>query len=412
VFNKRITEITAQDVQRLIADQVPEGQEFEIKQALSTKDDSPDRWHIDQNAVGERARNEIVEVVVAFANAYGGTLLIGIEETDDKPARTKALALIPECIDLAERLRHCCRDLIVPQIPLLEIGGVPLDETGAGVVVIRAPRSRAAPHRHNVTRECYIRPADRCEKMTMREIQDLTLNLERGIGAIQAKFEERRTIFAGWMRSNLGIGTLVTLVPLAPVLLARVHDNSAVRPPCSKFSATIGCSPSFDLEFPFRGVTWRPALRSTKCEFERRDLTSRIELTCTGIIEYSFFARQPDDGEVHIYPGWVFALIANALCAAEQFRTAASSPSLEYGLALQIHASPRPAPIDRYGGGKGGVESFPFGTTLFPQYSVGDRLEFVSLLANIDLDFWHAAGVDAQDPLTVDFGRAFRELNL
>ena len=62
-----------------------------------------------------------------------------------------------------------------------------------------------APHRHTVTKECYIRRADRTEKMTMREIQDLTLQVERGLVKIERRFGEREELFASiWDESTAG----------------------------------------------------------------------------------------------------------------------------------------------------------------------------------------------------------------
>jgi len=44
-----------------------------------------------------------VAEVIAFANAYGGWFLVGVEETKTKPARATAIAPIRDCAELAER---------------------------------------------------------------------------------------------------------------------------------------------------------------------------------------------------------------------------------------------------------------------------------------------------------------------
>jgi predicted HTH transcriptional regulator len=41
--------------------------------------------------VGERARNEILEEVIGFANAHGGDIVIGVGETTDKPPRAASV---------------------------------------------------------------------------------------------------------------------------------------------------------------------------------------------------------------------------------------------------------------------------------------------------------------------------------
>ncbi len=118
---------------------------------------------------------------------------------------------LPRCADLAERLRLQCRDCIEPQVSLLEVGAVPIEDDGSGVIVIRVPKSRMAPHRHSATKECYIRRADRSEKMTMREIQDLTLQVERGLAAIDAAFDTRFSLFVERLRNFKGGGASAEL---------------------------------------------------------------------------------------------------------------------------------------------------------------------------------------------------------
>ena len=264
MFNKRIDELTKEDIQRVVAEAVLEDAEVKFKETLPAKDGKDPRIE-GGNKIGDRARNEILEEIIAFANTYGGILFLGIQETEDKPARAKKILPIPRCVELAERLKLQCRDCIEPQIPIVEIVGVSTrKKDGAGVVVVQLPQSRASPHRHTVTRECYKRHADRTEKMTMREIQDLTLQVERGMGAIEAKFEERRRQFSQITNKFFGVGESVnkdplgtgmgirvSLVPLTPIFLDRVHNVDEVRPRLRSFMA----SPDFSNP-SWRCVKW------------------------------------------------------------------------------------------------------------------------------------------------------------
>src|SRR5438876_302416 len=109
MFSKRLHELTAADVQAVVAGQVQEGGEVEFKQTLPSKS-GDDPWLRDQQQIGDRARNELIAEVIAFANAFGGTMVLGIAETDDKPARAKNPAPLPKCVELADRLRLQCRD--------------------------------------------------------------------------------------------------------------------------------------------------------------------------------------------------------------------------------------------------------------------------------------------------------------
>lgn len=69
VLSKPADQIGVADIQELIDSEVPEGDQIEFKEALSTKDGSPDRWVTGADKIGDRARNEILEEAVAFANA-------------------------------------------------------------------------------------------------------------------------------------------------------------------------------------------------------------------------------------------------------------------------------------------------------------------------------------------------------
>ena len=136
---------------------------------------------MDNGKLGSYAKDRILREVVAFANAYGGVLVLGIDESDEKPAVATGIAPIPRCEDLAESLKLVFRDRVEPQLARIDIAGIPTEGDGYGVVVIRVGKSRLAPHRDRRTLICPVRSADRSEEMTMRQIQDMTLNTARGL---------------------------------------------------------------------------------------------------------------------------------------------------------------------------------------------------------------------------------------
>jgi hypothetical protein len=86
ILRDPLNTITAPDIVQLCDDQAAEGTELELKQALPSRAGRQDPWHTG-GAIGEYARNEIAEEIVAFANTLGGVVLIGIEETTDHPKR-------------------------------------------------------------------------------------------------------------------------------------------------------------------------------------------------------------------------------------------------------------------------------------------------------------------------------------
>ena len=137
----------------------------------------------------------MLKETVAFANAYGGVLLLGVRESKAKPPVAAEINPIPRCTDLAENLKDVFRNRVEPPLPRLEIFGVPT-EGDRGVVVFRVGRSRLAPHRVTKMLVCPVRRSDRCESMSMREIQDMTLNVSRGLERLDRRLSERSERFS------------------------------------------------------------------------------------------------------------------------------------------------------------------------------------------------------------------------
>ena len=59
--------------------------------------------------------------IVAVANAQGGTLILGIDETDEKPPRAAALSPISRVHDLASRLADAARACIDPSLGSFQV---------------------------------------------------------------------------------------------------------------------------------------------------------------------------------------------------------------------------------------------------------------------------------------------------
>ena len=408
MFAKRPTELTDDDMHRVIAENVQEGSQVELKRTLPAKQGN-DPWVNGKDSVSDRARNELVAEVIAFANAHGGWLLVGVDETKDKPSRACGLVPLRNCSELAERLRLMCRDCIEPQLPILEVAGVPLEETGAGVVVFRVPRSRVGPHRHIATRECYVRRADRTEKMTMREIQDLTLQVERGMLAVDTRLAKRREDFnfavPKFLGDARGFGMRVTAVPITPISIERVHKKDALEPVIETLGATLG-NYRFELELPIQYPRRRPILRGTRSITTESDLECSLEVHDDGLIEYQLVMHEDPRNGYFMHFGWVMCLPASVMCMVERFRRAASAPDVEFALEFQATVSSAgirvPKPFGR---------DFPKGGTLFPHYSLGPCEEFAAVMGLISRDFWNTTLLDPDDDLVVDFSRVFPELS-
>ena len=420
VLSKSADQITISDIKALTEAEVPEGEQIEFKAELSAKGDgSPDPWMSGKNRIGERAKNTILEEVVAFANAHGGILLLGIKESDTKPAVAAAISPLPRCTDLAERLKLVFRDCVEPQLSRLEVFAVPTEDDG-GVIVIRSGRSRLAPHRVTTTLVCPVRRSDRCEKMTMREIQDMTLNVSRGLERLEKRLSERSARFQQEFKrlktSADAFGIRMTAAPIGDdIRFERVfHQHSIVeeldepwrnvlyRPGSGSEDVVENVSQSL-LIFP---KFWRPMLRAARAEPNLDQpgtgllRNSYREIHCDGLIELGFIEVRQYNREGRSYPSslspnLLISMFANLAVWADRVRHQASIPTAEYALEVEICVKGGPVRIRNTASPEAGRLQ-PNGT-IFPRYSLGSRDEFSDLLRLFDRDFRNSYGEEIQD---------------
>ena len=415
MFDKPITELAPEDIERLIEERVIEGIDIEFKETLPSKKGN-DPWIEGKDKIGDYARNQILEEIIAFANAYGGVLCIGISESDDTPASADGINALPRCNELVERLKLQCRDCIEPQIPLLEVSGVTTNESEGGVVIIHIPQSRLAPHRHLQTRECYVRRADRAEKMTMREIQDLTLHTERGMAKIDGifnnqknKFEKRVESF-GKTTHGKKYGVRITALPTSDIYLNDIHNHTEVKSDIQQFTVSIG-GQSYKLYFPFHGEGWKPILRGTYTESRKNtDYFFSTEIQNSGLVELVFLSQEGKDGFI-IVPEWFMGMFCNTLNYLHRLRKAARTQNVEYALEIQFMNLGDPLNVYRYGGPYN-LTTFAkirAGNVIFPRYSVGAADSFQQLSNVIETDFWNHSGQDtSQGNIQINFDELLR----
>lgn len=399
MFGKPLASLTRHDIDRLCKEQARESDVVEFKEALTGKG-GPDGWHAGADRIGEGARDRIVNELVAFANAHGGTLVLGIAETDDKPARAANVCPIPRCADLAERLSRALADTVEPPFaPFPTIVPVPIDGD-AGIIVFQVAASRGAPHRHRSTLQSYVRRGEQAVPMTMREIQDLTLQVERGLAHLEREFAGSVARFNTVCGMPTGLALRATAVPLAPIS-APIPNDKAFNPQFRRFRGTFG-SRDVDVVVPHSPTIFTPALRAIRAVNLTPDGSSvTAAIASSGLVEI-FFARRIDE-RLSLYVGWFAGLACNAMSMIDEVRAAAGAPGTEYGLELAVYA-PVPIPAATYGGREYDFDlSWNVGSTTFPRYSIGDRSQFVDVMELFDRDFWNAIGKVGGSPLRIAF---------
>lgn len=456
ILTKPADQLDINDLQALIDSRVQEDERIEFKRDLSVKKRQKDSWY-DNQKLGDKARNVILEKSVAFANAFGGALILGIEESKSRngPGVANEISPIPHCADLADRLTSVFGNCVEPHIPGLEIIPI-ITQDDAGAVVIRVGRSRLAPHRVKPSLVCPIRRFDRCEEMTMREIQDLVLNLARGTEKLDTllnerseRFKEEFHGFRGWDRDAIGIrataaplGDEIWFDPGHEALRDELDWHSVIAHSGDDFCELEGGS----LEFSSTN-DWRPILRGARMEesfYRSRSLTERTlikkvyrEIHCNGLVELCLNSSRSTE-QLFFSPGeryggilpaeWLITMFANLLVWIDRLRHHAGAPVAEYALELETRIYGYPLPylmvpgnIETFRTQRGcrpgkrvlGRDYFQLGiemdSTRFPRYSLGSSDEIIPILNSFELDLWNNVGLRDQghDGLTIkDLGQS------
>lgn len=429
VLSKPADRIGVADIQALIDSEVPEGEQIEFKGALPAEKGKTDPWMDGRNGIGNYARDSILEEAVAFANAHSGALLLGIGESTDRTKNAIAanISPIPRCADLAKRLKLVFRDRVEPQLPILEIFSVATENDG-GVIVIRVGRSRLAPHRVGTTRHCPVRRSDRCERMTMREIQDMTLNLSRGLERLEQRLKDRASRFPPEFQRlatpDDAWGLRLTAAPVQDDLrIERVFQGSAIvkdfDAPWRRILHRGNELKGFDESWiPKR---WRPKLRAARAEVEpnftgRSQLRNSFrEIHCDGLVEIGFahvrvyphLRADPEGrGVALLSPELPSEMFANLAIWANHIRKQMNSPSAEYALEIEIYVVGYAVPVSAkpvlfY---ERNTPRLSPGTIIFPRYSLGESASIPNLISLFYRDFWNYLGQDTsteESPFTI-----------
>ncbi len=423
VLSKPADQMGIGDIKDLISSKVPEGEQIEFKASLSAKGEVSDPWMAGKDKIGDRARNTILKETVAFANAHGGALLLGIKESSTKPPVATGLSPIPRCADLAERLKLVFRDCVESQLPVLEVFSVPTegDDGVDGVIVIRVGRSRLAPHRVTTTRICPIRRSDRCEEMTMREIQDMTLNVSRGLEHLELRFAERAKRFQQEFQRletpDDAWGIRLTAIPVRDDFrIDRVFNQGEIVKEFDEpwhrilFHQNDAKRPSDGLDTDWFPGYWQPRLRATRAESEYNFSQTPLpcncfrEFHCDGLIELGFvsvriYHRQKNNFPCPMSPDLPIEMFANLAVWADRIRKQVNAPVAEYALEIEIFAmsdtvgvydsTKHPIPPDN-------PSKLPLGSTILPRYPLGDSSSILDLLTLFDRDFWNSLGRDVR----------------
>jgi hypothetical protein len=186
-------------------------------------------------------------------------------------------------------------------------------------------------------------------KMTMREIQDLTINLLRGADRLESVFAQRETSFKAWLEFvNTEHGACrITAVPLGGFPgIPRLTGHPNDFPIRTRFRIAVGIEmeivgPSTDrFRQIVRGFRW-----------SKDDNSIRYEVYENGLIDL-WYRHPPVVGNgprAHFYIGWILGAYLSVLDAIDTVRTMANIPEWEFAVEFAFDGI---TGAPRHGGGK------------------------------------------------------------
>ncbi len=156
IFSKPITDLDIDDIKAFCLECIKEGFTIDYKQDFS---------------------KDLAKTISAFANTWGGVILIGVEEEriTGKPiidANTGSPKGIPLKKGLYDRVVSIILGNIHP--PLFpEIGVIPFENNTKAVIVVRIPESDKAPHTIDHRRSVYVKTDSISEPVERAEIEQI-----------------------------------------------------------------------------------------------------------------------------------------------------------------------------------------------------------------------------------------------
>jgi hypothetical protein len=413
INNKPLEAVTLDDLQGLVDSSARETAVLEFKGDLpvSSIKGSPavDRWIEKGDRLGEFARDQLLAEMVAFANADGGTLILGIQESKNEPRCAESLAPLPNCEGLAKRLTDAAEDIIEPRMAAISARGLAVDEVGNGYVLLRVGKSLFGPHRLTTTRDFYIRRGERKSRMTAREIRDHSLSLASAGDKVRELFKERlqdaTTHFADLLKieateKSAAAPFLIRVVaaPMSPQHIDRLTRRPSLWWTGREFSMKID-DQDYPCQYPAREFGHRPdfRLRSLLREHTRLEGGANRLLRHDGLVDFTLlhpWRSLGSDGtkRSRIYFGWIYGLVVGAFAQVRHLQEALAWDAVDFGMQISIFGI---APLEIlfqeewWNSGTEIKEQIPL---TLPLYELSASTNLNDLLSDITNDIYNACG--------------------
>ena len=232
----------------------------------------------------------------------------------------------------------------------------------------------------------------------MREIQDLTLQRDRGLAAMDAELRRRADAFDGRLvelgrQGHSAVGIRVTLVPVGSSLFVpRVYGNADVSPVEEEFRARFGAWEG-ELHSPARTNRVRPIIRGARHVARETTHELLIDVMCDGTIDFTYLNTQPPPQD-NVFSEWLFGITLNGLLSAIRLRSAAGAPATEYAVEVELRSVNKALAFRPFYSTSTADPSAGANHVRFPRLSLGSTDEWKRVLNILLRDAYNAAGRD------------------
>ena len=242
--------------------------------------------------------------------------------------------------------------------------------------------------------------------MTTREVVDLTLVRSQGKDRLKQRLADRQRRFPKeFARLSDPANSYGIRATAAPVVeghrLESVFRRRDIDAPRCKVTYVSRDGSEVLLGAPFEFRPWKPQQRAARSEYSsllegQLEFHSYQEIHCDGLIEFSLLTC-PGSDEYAFFPSWLITMFVTLATWADRVRNAASSPSLEYALDIEMYANGEIVPVRWYYedflGRKrtfGGIGS----NQIRLDYSLAGSSDIAEMAAVFAQDFWNSIGED------------------
>lgn len=337
-FRKPFDQVEWDDIEGVLGR--AESPHLEFKETLPQKEGNRDPWLSGATSLGRYARDQIAHEICAFANAYGGTLLLGVRDDGQRPPVAVAITPLPRCMLLAELLEQQIQSIIDPPLPGIQVRAVAQPGDDSGVLVVRVPASPAAPHGVGTPPAAYVRRGTSCMPMSMREIQSAfwdARTLKERVVAVRNRHSAELTSLRSRIRDSgfsqplkgelaalgaKGTAFRISIIPHHAMAVGPLNPRSnwlehLLPSPYSELG--VQTAPAFDPSGQHYG--WVIKAHGARCIQDGPSIwtISADGSVCLIGFEKADLARA-DGGLATVYPGHFAVSAAMALTVAERLR--------------------------------------------------------------------------------------------